>query len=94
MSAGTIWGSSKTSHANNFRIRNAAEAQCPGRVFVILEMAPQEDAATTLATEAPCRAHSDYEEKGLALVVFAHDDQIRALIGVAAIIYRRSAAAK
>ena len=34
-------------------MRNAAEAQCPGRVFVILEMALQEDAATTLATEAP-----------------------------------------
>ena len=80
MNAGIIWDSSKTSHANNFRIRNAAEAQCPGRVFVILEMAPQEDAAAT--------------RKGLALVVFAHDDQIRALIGVAVIIYRSSAAAK
>lgn len=32
--------------------------------------------------------------KCLALVVFAHDNQIGALIGVAAIIYRRSAAVK
>lgn len=74
-------------------MRNAAEAQCPGRVFVILEMAPQEDTATTLATEAP-HAHIATTRKGLALVVFAHDNQIRALIGVAAIIYRRGAAAK
>ena len=80
MNAGTIWDSSKRRTRKSLRIRNAAEAQCPGRVFVILEMAPQEDAAAT--------------RKGLALVVFAHDDQIRALIGVAAIIYRRSAAAK
>lgn len=93
MNAGTIWDSSKTSHANNFRIRNAAEAQCPGRVFVILEMAPQEDAATTPATEAP-HARMAATRKVLVLVVFAHDNQIGALIGVAAIIYRRSAAAK
>lgn len=53
MNAGTIWDSSKRRTRKSFRIRNAAEAQCPGRVFVILEMAPQEDAATTPATEAP-----------------------------------------
>ena len=41
------------SYKPSFRIRNAAEAQCPGRVFFILEMAPQEDTATTPATEAP-----------------------------------------
>lgn len=74
-------------------MRNAAEAQCPGRVFFILEMALQEDAATTPATEAP-HARMAATRKGLALVVFAHDNQIRALIGVAAIIYRRGAAAK
>ena len=60
MNAGIIWDSSKRRTRKSFRIRNAAEAQCPGRVRYF-EIVPARRCRDYAGNRGAPRAHGDYE---------------------------------
>ena len=64
MNAGTIWDSSKrrTRKKLSHTQRGRGAMPRPRFRYFSKESAPQEDAATTLATETPHRAHGGYKE--------------------------------